>query len=229
MILANVFNDNLVFYPEDFGIFYVVDNKTKQITVFKPGVGTNLQQIQQTKCLSDEEIAERKKIESERQEADAKRIREANERRYKLELEKQKRKDAIAKEKQKADAYAQSPEGQLAGSYLIWISIDEMFKARQDYAIKYITPSQLNNSKKSIKSIEKYYAKKYNVNKDKAWKAASEKYLETYGPTINNLKATGSYSDYSSNWIKRMMSTLNSLHLAIMNEEGGTDKIKKNF
>jgi len=230
LILANVFNDNLVFYREDVGAFYVVDNKTKQITVFLRGVGTNLKQFQQTKCLSDEEIAERKKIESERQEAYVKKIREENELRYKAELEEKQRIDARNKEIEKANAYAQSPEGQLVASYMMWICIDEMYKARQDYKIKYVTPSQLNNSKKNIRYIENYYVKKNKVNKDKAWKVGSERYFERYGAQINNIKATGRWSDHSNTWIRRIMSDLNSIHFALMEEEGGgASQIKKNF
>ena len=168
---------------------------------------------------AEERLIAEKKAEEERLKRERLEREKAEEER--LERERLEREKAYLK-KEKFD---NSPYGQLFNAYSSYLMIKDLYEARKDYAIQYVSSNRLSEVRKKIKEIETKITSENDINGDKVWSAASQSYKDEFSSSMNLIKSTGVYNDSASGLAKLQLYTFDNLYSDII----GNIQIEKDF
>ena len=103
--------------------------------------------------------------------------------------------------------------------------IKDLYEARKDYAIQYVSSNRMSEVRKKIKEIETKITSENDINGNKVWSAASQSYIDEFSSSMNLIKSTGAYSDSASGLAKLQLYTFDNLYSDII----GNIQIEKDF
>ena len=124
-----------------------------------------------------------------------------------------------------AEEFNNSPNGQLFNSYKTYLIIRELYEARKDYAIQYITYSKMSDIKKQMREIEDKIKSSNNINDEEIWSAASESFSSEISEYLDILKFTGTYNNQIDAYTKLQLMYFNVLYEDIL----GPRSLEKDF
>lgn len=187
---------------------------------------------EQRKIIIEEIEARKKAEEEERQRLLAeKKAKEEQEERERLAREKAEKeraeKEKIQREKaaKAKEEFDNSAYGMLFNSYTTYMMIRDLYEARKDYAIQYITSVKIADVRTMMKEIEnKITSENKDISEDEVWQNASLQYANEYG-SMDLIKSTGAYSDQVSALAKLQLLSFEGLYKDII----GAKTMEKDF
>ena len=113
----------------------------------------------------------------------------------------------------------------VVNSYKAYIMIRDLYEAREDYVIQYITSEKMTDVKAMMKEIEnKITSENKDINEDQVWQNAASEYVNEY-ESMDFYKSTGVYSEQVSALAKLRLMTFDGLYKDII----GTKTMEKDF
>ena len=193
---------------------------------------TNLTYTEQKEILIAKIEEERKaKEEEERRLLAEKKAEEERIKKERIEREKYEKELAEKQRLEQERAYKEAEEfnnsayGQLFNSYKTYLIIRELYEARKDYAIQYITYSKMSDIKKQVREIENKIKSSNNINDEEIWSAASESFNSETSGYLDILKFTGTYNNQIDAYTKLQLMYFNGLYEDIL----GPRSLEKDF
>ena len=180
---------------------------------------SNFNYEEQKNVLTLEWQLKRKKMEKEKADKLAKEIEEKekseNEKRRFAE-ERLKQKSIIETERIKArkekEEFDNSLFGQLYNSYSSYMMISDLYDARKEYAVPYISSEKMSEVKTKIKRIENEIISLTELDKNEVWKSAAEGYKKQHSNSMGLIKSTGIFSDSANSLAKLQLITFDRIY-----------------
>lgn len=174
---------------------------------------------EQKNVLSLEWQSKRKKMEKERSDKLTKEIEEkerAEKEKERFAEERLKQESILEAERIKArkekEEFDNSLFGQLYNSYSSYMMISDLYDARKEYAIPYISSEKMSEVKNKIKRIENEIISLTDLDKNEVWKSAAQGYKKQYSNSIRLIKSTGTYSDSANSLAKLQLITFDGIY-----------------
>ena len=188
-------------------------NEQRDIYLENERAEIEAKQLELEKLLAEEKAKEEK--------LNKERLKREKAEEVRLEKERLEREKAYL-EKEKFD---RSPYGMLFNAYTSYMMIKDLFIAREDFAVQYITSNRMTEIRDKMKKIENKLISENDIIEKEVWNAASKSYKEEFSSSMDLIKSTGAYDSQIAGMAKLQLYAFDNTYIDIM----GSQPIEKDF